>query len=125
MADGVGLSSRALPARSSPLRSDSEHVSVHRATVTTNKKPRTGLFVYGGWGGIRTHETLARLPVFKTGAFNRSATHPHSLNACVLTRPGVLCNFALNIIGFAGFTSFGWGFRVRERNQNTVSGAYA
>src|ERR1043165_932030 len=30
----------------------------------------------GGWGGIRTHETLAGLPVFKTGAFNRSATHP-------------------------------------------------
>jgi hypothetical protein len=31
---------------------------------------------YGGWGGIRTLETLARLPVFKTGAFNHSATHP-------------------------------------------------
>ena len=27
-------------------------------------------------GGIRTPETLARLPVFKTGAFNHSATHP-------------------------------------------------
>ena len=32
----------------------------------------------GGWGGIRTLETLARLPVFKTGAFNHSATHPVS-----------------------------------------------
>ncbi len=32
----------------------------------------------GGWGGIRTHETFSRLPVFKTGAFNRSATHPRS-----------------------------------------------
>ncbi len=30
----------------------------------------------GGWGGIRTHEGLAPLPVFKTGAFDRSATHP-------------------------------------------------
>src|SRR5258708_14959812 len=30
----------------------------------------------GGWGGIRTHEGLAPLPVFKTGALNRSATHP-------------------------------------------------
>jgi hypothetical protein len=30
----------------------------------------------GGGGGIRTHETVARLPVFKTGAFNRSATPP-------------------------------------------------
>jgi hypothetical protein len=29
-----------------------------------------------GGGGIRTHETLAGLPVFKTGAFNRSATPP-------------------------------------------------
>jgi hypothetical protein len=30
----------------------------------------------GGWGGIRTHEERKPLPVFKTGAFNRSATHP-------------------------------------------------
>ena len=29
-----------------------------------------------GGGEIRTHETLAGLPVFKTGAFNRSATPP-------------------------------------------------
>ena len=34
--------------------------------------------IAGGWGGIRTHEGLAPLPVFKTGAFNRSATHPVS-----------------------------------------------
>ena len=32
--------------------------------------------IYGGWGGIRTHDTVARVPVFKTGALNRSATHP-------------------------------------------------
>ncbi len=34
---------------------------------------------HGGWGGIRTHEALASLPVFKTGAFNRSATHPSTI----------------------------------------------
>ena len=34
----------------------------------------------GGGGGIRTHETLSRLPVFKTGAFNRSATPPERGN---------------------------------------------
>jgi hypothetical protein len=32
----------------------------------------------GGRGGIRTHETLAGLPVFKTGALNHSATLPCS-----------------------------------------------
>ena len=32
----------------------------------------------GGGGGIRTHGTLASTPVFKTGAFNRSATPPWS-----------------------------------------------
>ena len=32
--------------------------------------------VRGGRGGIRTHETLARLAVFKTAAFNHSATLP-------------------------------------------------
>jgi hypothetical protein len=30
----------------------------------------------GGRGGIRTHERLAPLPVFKTGALNHSATLP-------------------------------------------------
>lgn len=30
----------------------------------------------GGKGGIRTHERVPPLPVFKTGAFNRSATFP-------------------------------------------------
>jgi hypothetical protein len=34
------------------------------------------LAINGGWGGIRTHGALARTPVFKTGALNRSATHP-------------------------------------------------
>src|SRR5829696_768275 len=31
----------------------------------------------GGGGGIRTRERLSPLPVFKTGAFSRSATPPH------------------------------------------------
>jgi hypothetical protein len=31
---------------------------------------------HGGWGGIRTHGELAPTLVFKTSAFNRSATHP-------------------------------------------------
>ena len=30
----------------------------------------------GGWGGIRTHGMLSHTPVFKTGTFNRSVTHP-------------------------------------------------
>ncbi len=32
----------------------------------------------GGEGGIRTHETRQRLAVFKTAAFNRSATSPRN-----------------------------------------------
>ena len=35
----------------------------------------------GGGGEIRTHETLASLPVFKTGAFNRSATPPKKVTS--------------------------------------------
>ena len=30
----------------------------------------------GGEGGIRTHGTLARTPVFKTGTLNHSVTSP-------------------------------------------------
>jgi hypothetical protein len=46
--------------------------------------------ISGGWGGIRTLETLARLPVFKTGAFNHSATHP--LKAFQLASSGQCSN---------------------------------
>ncbi len=31
---------------------------------------------HGGWGGIRTHGTVSRTPVFKTGSLNHSDTHP-------------------------------------------------
>src|SRR5271156_4722109 len=34
----------------------------------------------GGGGGIRTHETLSGLTVFKTAGFNRSPTPPASLS---------------------------------------------
>ena len=34
--------------------------------------------VVGGEGGIRTHDTLARIPVFETGPFNHSGTSPKS-----------------------------------------------
>jgi hypothetical protein len=56
---------------------------VHRDTdVPKRKQYQTDNANSGGWGGIRTHETLAGLPVFKTGAFNRSATHPkQAINA--------------------------------------------
>ena len=33
---------------------------------------KTFLRKYGGGGGIRTHEAIADLPVFKTGAFNQA-----------------------------------------------------
>ena len=35
--------------------------------------------VNGGEGGIRTPETREGLPVFKTGAINRSATSPFAI----------------------------------------------
>jgi hypothetical protein len=47
----------------------------------------------GGRGGIRTPETgVARLPVFKTGAFNRSATLPRKSTDATRSRgtPGRL-----------------------------------
>src|SRR6266581_3268988 len=40
----------------------------------------------GGGGGIRTHERRKPLPVFKTGAFNRSATHPSPEIGYLVTR---------------------------------------
>ena len=34
------------------------------------------IWTNGGRGGIRTPDRLSPMPVFKTGAFNHSATHP-------------------------------------------------
>ena len=43
--------------------------------------PGRDVYRSGGWGGIRTHGTLARTAVFKTAALNRSATHPARADA--------------------------------------------
>ena len=46
----------------------------------TNKKCPDGTFsICGGWGGIRTPGSLATSAVFKTVAFDRSATYPKLL----------------------------------------------
>src|SRR5450759_3100252 len=44
----------------------------------------------GGGGGIRTHERLAPLPVFKTGAMNRSATPPRVASVATSRDGGVV-----------------------------------
>ena len=38
--------------------------------------PKRAFDFYGGWGGIRTPGRVAPSTVFKTVAFDRSATHP-------------------------------------------------
>ena len=40
----------------------------------------TSTHINGGEGGIRTHGTLARSPVFKTGTFNHSVTSPDGIS---------------------------------------------
>ena len=42
----------------------------------SGRSEKAAILSDGGWGGIRTHETVPRLPVFKTGSFNHSDTHP-------------------------------------------------
>jgi hypothetical protein len=46
----------------------------------------------GGEGEIRTHGSCEGTPVFKTGAFNRSATSP-CLIGMMITRQSILCLF--------------------------------
>ena len=50
--------------------------AVHAAIPCSSAKNAQHRGLAGGGGGIRTHERLSPLPVFKTGAFNRSATPP-------------------------------------------------
>ena len=49
-------------------------VSAHETRAFHGASTPRGLA--GGGGGIRTHEGLSSLPVFKTGALNRSANPP-------------------------------------------------
>jgi len=60
--------------------------------------------VNGGEGGIRTPDSLATIPVFETGAFNRSATSPHISGALVDVR-GTLAGLA-----DSEKSIFGWFF---------------
>ena len=46
---------------------------------------------FGGEGGIRTHGTLTRTAVFKTAAFNHSATSPASQRITPLRQEPLLC----------------------------------
>jgi hypothetical protein len=48
-----------------------------------------------GGGGIRTHEGLSSLPVFKTGAFNHSATPPGVMNQAVLVVESIVPGAAI------------------------------
>ena len=54
----------------------SQLLPASRPATYVSRLKRCDKKVIGGWGGIRTHEELAPLAVFKTAAFNRSATHP-------------------------------------------------
>jgi hypothetical protein len=70
--------------------------------MTGNKKGPEGPFVYiGGGAGIRTLGRLAPTPVFKTGAFNHSATPPSGANYTVLFLMGKLHRTFFNI--FIGY----------------------
>jgi hypothetical protein len=66
----------------------------------------------GGEGGIRTPGTVSRTPVFKTGAFNHSATSPryysfttvpNSFEGARRTSPMTSIDYAPPIFGYMGF----------------------
>ena len=58
------------------------HYKIIKGEINKNKisKLFENFKLYGGEGGIRTHERVAPLLVFKTSAFNRSATSPEKIN---------------------------------------------
>jgi hypothetical protein len=57
-------------------RTDDDGYQLMQYRVALRGVPLLHKTSIGGWGGIRTHGELAPTPVFKTGALNRSATHP-------------------------------------------------
>ncbi len=79
--------------------------------------------VGGGGGGIRTHGTLSRTPVFKTGAFDHSATPPTGAS----DRPGgailegVPCHSAGSAVVRFVCTRFLTGAKPRARSWRRAS----
>jgi hypothetical protein len=67
-------------------------IKVYFGSISRDVESEIFPIFIGGEGEIRTHEPLAGLPVFKTGAFNRSATSPN--------RQALL--FCLTTIAFSG-----------------------
>ncbi len=61
---------------------------MEQLAVDTKKAPEYGAFStrYGGGGEIRTHGRVSPSTVFKTVAFNRSATPPQRAGAIVPER---------------------------------------
>ena len=53
---------------------------------TIKKRPAGTFFYCGGWGGIRTPGSLAASAVFKTVAFDHSATHPKLFSTVLSNR---------------------------------------
>src|SRR6266853_925680 len=49
-----------------------------RAYRFSRPAPSTARPPLHGWGGIRTHDALAGIPVFETGSFSHSDTHPNA-----------------------------------------------
>jgi hypothetical protein len=55
----------------------------------------------GGEGGIRTPDTVSRIPVFKTGAINHSATSPTTtvlLQCCYVTPSASTLLFSFQVV---------------------------
>ncbi len=50
----------------------------YKGSATDKNSNKHGEIKHGGGGGIRTHGTVSRTPVFKTGALNHSATPPQA-----------------------------------------------
>ncbi len=61
-------------------RGNVKDISAHSPALIKSKAYKRRLRD-GGWGGIRTHETVARLHAFQACAFDHSATHPQAVPA--------------------------------------------
>jgi hypothetical protein len=53
-----------------------KHIGLMVMLKIENATKKVALYLFGGGGGIRTPEGFYTLPVFKTGAINRSTTPP-------------------------------------------------
>jgi hypothetical protein len=89
-ANPTGLPQRCVAAHTGRSRSSRPWLCLNPGLIRKRVEPQVRMLQFGGGGGIRTPGTVSGTAVFKTAAFNHSATPPAGSQCKREVRIGIL-----------------------------------